>query len=287
VKPDTILGWHRQLIARKFDGSKNRTYPGRPRTEAELESLIVRMAEENRSWGYDRIVGALANLGYKVSDNTVGNILKRNGLAPAPKRKKTTTWKEFIRTHRDLLFGTDFFTAEVWTLSGLVTFYVLFFIRVSSREIHIVGITPHPNEGWISQIARNVTMERFGFLKSGDFVLHDRDRKFCLSFQQMIESIGIKRVALPARSPNLNAFAERWVRSIKEECLSKMILFGESSLRRAISEYVEHYHRERNHQGRGNILLFSSTESSQGRAGPIQCREKLGGLLKYYHRQAA
>lgn len=181
VKPETILAWHRQLIARKFDGSKNRTSPGRPRTDAELESLIVRMAKENRSWGYDQIVGALSNLGYKVSDNTIGNILKQNGLAPAPERKKTTTWKEFIRTHRDLLFGTDFFTAEIWTLQGLVTFYVLFSIRVSSREIHIAGITPHPNEGWMAQIARNMTMEGFGFLKSGDLVIHDRDRKFCAS----------------------------------------------------------------------------------------------------------
>jgi hypothetical protein len=164
VRPETILSWHRQLIARRFDGSKNRIYPGRPRTEANLEKFIVRMAQENRDWGYDRIVGALANLGYKIRDNTVGNILKRNGLAPAPERKKTTIWKEFIRTYRDLLFGTDFFTVEVWTLNGLVTFYVLFFIRISSREIHIAGVTPHPNEGWMVQIARNVTMEGFGFL---------------------------------------------------------------------------------------------------------------------------
>lgn len=278
MKPETILGWHRQLIARKFDGSKSRTYPGRPRTEAN---------QENRDWGYDRIVGALANLGYRVSDNTVGNILKRNGLAPAPKRKKTTTWKEFIRTHQDLLFGTDFFTAEVWTLHGLVTFYVLFFIRVSSREVHIAGITPHPNESWMSQIARNVTMEGFGFLKSGDFVIHDRDRKFCASFQQIIESVGIRRVALPPRSPNLNAFAERWVRSIKEECLSRVILFGESALRHAISEYVEHYHQERNHQGKNNVLLFPSPELNQKKADIVQCRERLGGLLKYYHGKAA
>jgi transposase len=183
VKPETILLWHRKLIARKFDGSKKRVYPGRPRIEGDLENLILRMAQENRSWGYDRIVGALANLGYKMSDNTVGNILKRNGLAPAPERKKTTTWKEFIRTHRDLLFGTDFFTAEVWTLHGLVTFYVHFFIRISSREIHIAGVTPHPNEGWMAQVARNVTLEGFGFLKSGHFVIHDRDRKFCTLFQ--------------------------------------------------------------------------------------------------------
>jgi hypothetical protein len=125
VKPETILFWHRQLIARKFDGS-NRTYPGRPQTEANLEKLIVRMAQENRSWGYDRIVGALANLGYQISDNTVGNILKRNGLVSAPERKKTTTWKEFIRTHRDLLYGTDFFTAKCGPFTDSSTFLSFF-----------------------------------------------------------------------------------------------------------------------------------------------------------------
>lgn len=276
-----------RLKVRRIQGSKNRTCPGRPRTEPELESLIVRMAQENRSWGYDRMVGALANLGYKISDNTIGNILKRNGLAPAPERKKTTTWREFIRTHRDLLFGTDFFSVEVWTLRGLVTFYVLFFIRVESREIHIAGITPHPNESWMAQIGRNMTMEGFGFLKSGDFLIHDRDRKFCWSFQRIIESAGTRRIALPPRSPDLNAFAERWVRSIKEDCLSKVILFGESSLRRTIIEYVEHYHRERNHQGKDNVLLFPSPGLNQKEADPIQCRERVGGLLKYYHRKAA
>ena len=122
VKPDTILGWHRKLVAQKFDGSTQRKAPGRPAIDPELEGLIVRMAQENRSWGYDRIVGALANLGYTVSDQTVGNILKRHGLPPAPERKTTTTWKEFIRTHMDVLVATDFFTAEVWTLGGLVTY---------------------------------------------------------------------------------------------------------------------------------------------------------------------
>jgi hypothetical protein len=139
----------------------------------------------------------------------------------------------------------------------------------------------------MSQIARNVTMEEFGFLKSRDFLIHDRDRKFCSSFQQVIESVGIRRIALPPRSPNLNAFVERWVRSIKEECLSKVILFGESSLRRAIGEYVEHYHRERNHQGKDNVLLLPSTELGKKKVGPIQCRERLGDLLKYYHQEAA
>ena len=163
VKPETILAWHRRLIARKFDGSKNRASQGRPKIEGELETLIVRLAKENRSWGYDRIVGALANLGYTVSDQTVGNILKRHGLAPAPERKKTTTWKEFIRTHRDLLVATDFFTAEVWTPLGLKTYYVLFLIRISTREIHVAGITRWPNEQWMTQIARNITMDEWGF----------------------------------------------------------------------------------------------------------------------------
>jgi putative transposase len=125
VKPDTILAWHRKLVAQKFDGSKQRKAPGRPTIDQELEALVVRMAQENRRWGYDRIVGALANLGYTVSDQTVGNILKRYGLPPAPERQKTTTWKEFIRTHMDMLVATDFFTAEVWTLGGLVTYYIL------------------------------------------------------------------------------------------------------------------------------------------------------------------
>ena len=137
VRPDTILAWHRRLVARKFDGSKKRNYPGRPPVDRALENLVVRLATENRDWGYDRIVGALANLGHGVSDQTVGNILKRQGIPTAPERKKTTTWKEFIRAHRDVLAATDFFTAEVWTLRGLVTYYVLFVMHVSTRRVHI------------------------------------------------------------------------------------------------------------------------------------------------------
>ena len=256
MRPETILSSHRQLIARKCDGSKRRTYPGGPKREAEVEGLIVGMARENRSWGYDRIVGALSNLGYKVSDKTVGNTLARNGLGPAPERKKGTSWKEFIRTHRDLLFGTDFFTAKVWTLQGLVTFYILFFIRVATRQVHILGITADPNEGWIAQIARNVTMEGFGFLRSGDFLIHDRDRKFGPTSRRIIESVGVRGLLLPVRSQKLNAFAERWIRSIKEECLSRVILFGENSSWRAIREYMEHYHQERNHRGGETYYFF-------------------------------
>ena len=256
AKPDTIMGWYRRLIARKFDGSKSRRYPGRPRIDDEIEQWVVRMAKENSDWGYDRIVGAMANLGYRLSDQTVGNILQRHGIPPAPERKRTTTWTDFIRAHMSVLAGTDFFSVEVLTLRGLVTYYVLFFIRLESRHVEVAGITRHPNEAWMKQIARNVTMDEWGFLDNCRYLIHDRDTKYCQSFRDIIESGDVKTLPLPARSPNLNAFAERWVKSVKEECLSKLILFGEASLRRTLREYLVHYHVERNHQGKDNVLLF-------------------------------
>ena len=245
------------------------------------------MAQENRAWGYDRIIGALANLGFTVSDQTGANILKRHGIPPAPERQTTTTWTEFIRTHMDVLVATDFFTAEVWTLGGLVTYSVLFFIHLGSRQVRIAGITPHPNAAWMAQVARNVTMEQWGFLSPGEYLIYDRDGKYCPAFQQLIDAVGVTRVPLPPRSPNLNAYAERWGRSVKEECLSQLILFGEASLRHALHEYVEHYHHERNHQGKGNVLLFPMVRQGTEQSGPIRCRERLGGLLKYYHCAAA
>jgi putative transposase len=158
ARPDTILGWYRKLVVRKFDGSARRG-PGRPRIKREVEQLIIRMAGENGDWGYDRIAGALANLGHEISDQTVGNVLRRHGLPPAPERRRTTTWAAFIRTHQALLAGSDFFTAEVLTLRGLVTYYVLFFIHLESRRVDVAGLTVHPNEAWMKQIARNVTMD--------------------------------------------------------------------------------------------------------------------------------
>jgi transposase InsO family protein len=285
ARPDTILAWYRKLVARKFDGSKACRSPGRPRVERAVEQLIVRMAKENRDWGYDRIVGALANLGYKVCDQTVGNVLQRHGLPPAPERKRTTTWSAFIRAHLALLAGTDFFTAEVLTLHGLVTYYVLFFIHLESRRVDIAGITVRPDELWMKQMARNVTMEGCGALRDCRYLLYDRDSKYTQSFRAIIASGRVEPLVLPARSPNLNAYAERWVRSVKEECLCKVILFGERSLRRALNEYVEHFHAERNHQGKGNVLLFPRRVNT--RRGHVQCRERLGGLLRYYHQEAA
>ena len=268
--------------------STARNSAGRPRISSKIEDLIVRLARENSGWGYDRIVGALANLGHQVSDQTVGNVLRRHGIEPVPKRSKTTTWKEFIRRHMDVLAGTDFFTVEVLTWRGLVTYYVLFFIHLDSRRVSIAGITDHPDACWMRQIGRNATFEQLGYLNNCRYVLHDRDAKFCAEFRETLAAGDVKCLPLPPRSPNLNAFAERWVRSVKEECLSKLILFGEASLRRALTQFQEHYHSERNHQGKRNVLLFPRADELPKSSGSsIECRERLGGLLKYYHRRAA
>ena len=285
--PETLLTWYRKLIAKKFDGSKHRKSLGRPRIDEAIEGLVIRMAKENPTWGYDRIVGAMANLGHKLSDETIGNILRRHDIPPAPKRKQTTNWKDFIRAHMAVLAATDFLTVEVLTLKGLITYYVLFFISLESRRICLAGITCHPDQEWMVQMARNVTMDGIGFLAGNRYLLHDRDSKYCAAFCQTISSGSMKTIALPARSPNLNAYAERWVRSIKEECLGKLILFGEGSLRRALQQYEAHYHRERNHKGKDNMLLFPSRSQTRQPKAEVRCRERLGGMLKYYERKAA
>jgi putative transposase len=288
VRPDTILGWYRELIARKFDGSRNRATVGRTTTGQRIEALILQFARENRGWGYRRIVGALNNLGQEVSHQTVANVLKRHGLEPAPEREKQRTWREFIRAHTEVLAAVDFFTAEVWTGRGLMTYYVLTFMRVATRQVCIAGITTSPDSAWMQQMARNMTLADTGFLGGCRYLLHDRDAKFCAAFDVILESVGIRAVTLPPRSPNLNAHCERWIESVKTEALSKMILFGEASLRHVLSEYVEHYHRERNHQGKGNVILFPNSADRIGESsGEILKRERLGGLLKFYHRKAA
>src|SRR5919107_5694834 len=183
AKPDTILRWYRRLVAQKFDGSKFRSYPGRPRISREVTDLIVQMAKENSGWGYDRIVGALANLGHVISDQTVGNILRRHGIAPAPKRSQSTTWKDFIAAHMSVLAGIDFFTVEVLTWRGLVTYYVLFFLHLETRRVSLGGVTRHPTERWMEQVARNAIDVASGHLRHIRYVLHDRDTKFCASFR--------------------------------------------------------------------------------------------------------
>jgi putative transposase len=228
-------------------------------------------------------------VGYTINDQTVGTILKRHGIPPAPKRKKTTTWQEFFRMHLDVLVATDFFTTGVWTAAGLVRYYVLFFIHLASRKVHVAGVTPHPDQCWMTQIARHVTMADWGFLGPGQYLIHDRDGKFCPAFQPIIDAAGVTRVPLPARSPNLNAYAKRWVRSVKEEALSQLILFGERSLRYALIEYITHFHQERPHQGKDNVVLMPTVAPAQVTTwgNPIRCQVRLGGLLQYDDRAAA
>jgi transposase InsO family protein len=252
----------------------------------EISNLIVRMAEENRGWGYRRIQGALANLGHSVARTTIANILKRHGIEPAPERNRKTTWKEFLRRHWDQIIAADFFTVEVWTCTGLKRFMVLFFIDLSSRRVEIGGIASSANGLWMAQIARNLTDVVDGFFTGKRYLIHDRDPLYTKEFIGIVATSGIKPIKLPPRSPNLNAYAERFVRTIKESCLDQMIFFGEDMLRNAIREFVVHYHLERNHQGLENRLLVPLEITSMWTA-VVQKRERLGGLLNYYYREAA
>jgi putative transposase len=244
------------------------------------------LAGENPSWGYDRIQGALANLGHAISDTSVGNILKENGIEPAPVRKRRTTWKTFLRAHWDVLGAIDFTTIEVWSCRGLVTWYLLFVMDLATRRVHFAGCTPNPDERWIKQIARNLTAADEGFLVGKRYLLMDRDTKFSAAFRGILRDAGTKPVRLPPRSPNLNAQLERFWRSLREECLDRMIFFGEDMLRRAVYSYVGHYHGERNHQGLANRLIEPGEEVGRT-TGAVQCRERLGGVLRYYYRHAA
>ena len=283
VTPDTLLRWHRQLIARKCDGSEKRR-PGRPRTAIEIEKLIVRMARENPRWGYTRIRGALYNLGHEIGRNTIKRILLDYGFDPA--RKRGMSWKTFLKAHWGAIAATDFFSVEVITQSGLVRYFVLFVIDLKTRRVEIAGIIQQPEKEWMSQIARNLTDAEDGFLNGSRYLIHDRDPLFTKSFRETLGSSGVETVKLPARSPNLNAHAERFVRSVKSECLAQIIPIGERHLRHAVSEYMEHYHVERNHQGIGNELI----DDQRGRinmTGGIERRERLGGMLNYYYKRAA
>ena len=284
VTPETLLRWYRTLIARKYDGSAKRG-PGRPRMAESIPDLMVQMVTENVSWGYGRIQGALANLGHTVSRSTIARILKEHGIEPAPRRRKGMSWATFLRTHWAVLASTDLFTVEVMTLGGLVRYHVLFVMELSTRVVKIAGIVPEPNGRWMEQVARNLTDAFDGFLRGKRYLIHDRSPLFTSGFAEILKAACVKVIKLPPRSPNLSPHAERFVRSIKSECLAKMIFFSERQLRHAVTEFLAHYHEERNHQGLGNELIQAG-ESVGKTEGEIRCRERLGGLLRYYHRAA-
>ena len=194
------------------------------------------------------------------------------------------SWRTFIRSHAHLIATADFFTTEIWTACGLVTHYTLFVIDTATRRVHIAGTTTHPTSEWMEQIARNLTDCQDGFLTAKRFLIIDRDALFSPGFKAILENSGVEILLTSHRAPNMNAFAERFVRSIKSECLSQMVFVGQASLDRAIAEYVAHYHEERSHQGIGNQIVSGTAPQ---RVGEIEVKERLGGLLNYYHRRTA
>jgi len=287
VTPGTLLRWYKGLIAVKFDGSTQRRLCGRPRVAEEVEHLVIQMATDNPTWGYRRIQGALANLGHPIDKLTVRNILRRNHLEPAPQRRKAgMSWQQFLKLHWEVLAATDFFTVEVATWHGLVTYYVLVVMELATRRVQIAGITPHPTGAFMQQCARQLTDPFDGFLLGKRYLIHDRDAKFTQAFDALLKASGVEPVLLPPRSPNLNAHCERFIRSIKEEALGRMVMLGERALHHAIHQYLAHYHTERNHQGLDNRLIAPEGAVSCQTSRVVR-RERLGGLLSYYHREAA
>ena len=252
---------------------------------ADIETLVVMFAKENPGWGYDRIEGMLANLGIDIAPSTVAAILARNGVPPEPRRR--TTWAQFIKVHRATLAAADFFTTEIWTKLGLTTVYTLFAIRLATRRVEILGTTTNPDSAFMAQIARNVAIEKTPLFDGVTHLLIDRDTKYTEQFESLMGGSGIELVRTPARCSQANGVAERFVKSIKVECLRKLILVGIGSLERTLREYVDHHYRaERNHQGIGNQII----EPEAGVGGPngkIVRSDRLGGLLRYYRRVAA
>ena len=281
--PDTILRWHRELVARKYDGSRNRSKHGRPIISEEIRQLILDMAEECKHFGCKKITGYLKYLGYKVSRTTVRRILIEHGIDPNPNRPVKTTWREFIQSHWESLAATDFFTVEVYTLKGLTRYMVLFVIDYATRKVEIAGIIPQADGNWMKQIARNLSDPIDGFLKDKRYLIHDRDPLFTRCFSDILKIAGVKTVKISPKSPNMTPYAERFVRTIKSECLEKMLILGESHLRHIISTYCDYYHHRRPHQGLDNNMIEPLPQDEYGK---IVLEKQLGGLLKSYRRVA-
>lgn len=280
--PDTILGWYRKLIAKKYDGSMYVCKKvGRPNTELQTIHWVLKIKTENMQWGSQKICDCLLNLGFDISRTTVRNILLANGYEPEPNVK--TTWKQFLKAHWNILAACDFFSIELLTPRGLIRCMVLFAINLSTRKVEILGIKTSPNGIWMEQVARNMVDCEQGFLKEKKYLIHDRDLLYTATFCSILKSEGIETVKLPPQSPNLNSVAERFVRTVKEECLNHLILCSEEQLRYVLSEFLDYYHTGRIHQGLGRIIdpIYDNN------TGDVICVERLGGLLKSYHRKAA
>ncbi len=279
--PDTILMWHRKLIAKKYDGSQNRKRNGKRITE-ELEELIIMFARKNKTWGSRRIKGALKHLGFKIHHTTIDNVLVRNGYNPSPDRSRKTLWSEFLKSHWDSLTAIDFFNIEIYTRTGLTRYYVLVCIDYATRKVEIAGISQQPYGEWMTQMARNLTDPLSGFLRDKKYLIHDRDPLFTKEFRRILRDSGVRPIRTLPMAPHLNCVIERFIRSIKSESLNRMLIFGQHHLEYIVREYIEHYNHERPHQGLNDEMIEPPPKGE----GEIICQERLGGLLKYYRRAA-
>ena len=282
VTPDTILRWHRRLIA------EHHTYPhkshvGRPGLMKSIRELIVRMATDNSSWGYLRIRGELKKVGHRVAKTTIATTLKDNGIAPSPDRP--TTWKTFLKSHADVIGAADFFTVDVWTKRGIVTHYVFFVIHHATRMVEIAGITANPDGNFMAQVTRNLTNQADGFLRDKKFLILDNDALYSKQFVRILKDAGTKVVHTAIQAPDMNAIAERFVGSVKRECLSKLILFGDCHLQRVLSNYADHYNQDRPHQSLDNNPI-QPRPGDPPTEGEIVVDERLGGMLRSYRRSA-
>jgi putative transposase len=277
-KPDTVLRWHRKLVRRKWTFQRKGNL-GRPRLSTELENLILRLAKENPRWGYDKIHGELLKLGFSLCPSSVRNILKCHQMSPASVRS-STTWRTFLNHYKDQIIACDFFTIETIRLQ---TIYVLFFIELGSRRVHFAGCTAKPNTIWVTQQARQLIWNLDDSRQSFHYLIHDNDTKFSGLFDNVFCSEGIKIIHTPFQAPKANSFAERWVRSVREECLDHIHIINHSHLRHVLQEYVNYYNHDRPHQGINQQIPISGTLRSQN--GPIRRHNILGGIIHDYSRQ--
>jgi hypothetical protein len=248
------------------------------------------MALENLGWGYTKIRDTLrTGLKIEIGRTALADILAEEGIEPAPEREKKRMWKQFLKMHWDTLYACDFFSVEALGPFGTIRHMVFFVIEVKSRAVEIAGIAVDPGEEWIKQVARNLTDPVDGFLRGAKYLVHDRDPLFTDAFIAILKAGRVKSVKIPAQSPNCNPYAERFVKTIKYECLKQFVIFGERHLQHLIKEFMRHYHTERFHQGLGGQLIKGQPDSANdnGSNGSIVRRSRLGGLLNYYHREAA
>jgi len=280
VTPRTLLRWHRELVRRKWTYRRRR--PGRPPLDPETVELIVRMGRENPRWGYLRIRGELLKLGVRVSATAIRTVLRREGLGPAP-RRTGPSWGEFLRTQARGIMAFDFFTVET---AWLRTLYVLFAIELGPRRVRILGVTRNPDSAWVTQQARNLAVGEH--LRGVRFLIRDRDSKFSGPFDEVFRTEGVKIIKTPFRAPKGNAFAERWVRTVRRECLDHILIHRRRHLERTLLEFVRHYNAGRPHRAlRLACPSPPASASSHGGVGTVRRRDRLGGLIHEYYRDAA